>query len=83
MWAYRTPGAGPDDFPVMLQALRVAGGPDECVIELATKTVHGLAHLGWVPTDDGGYELRVAALVKPNGLFGRGSTWPASSRSGT
>lgn len=137
VWAYRTPGAGPDDFPVMLAALRAAGGlnenpavvrllfavrwklgallgwdrpeqgtvsrveslcdrmpsdlrqdaagepvpntpftlvyelHDECVIELANKTVHDLCHLGWVPTDDGEYELRMAALVKPNGLFGR------------
>lgn len=29
VWAFRTPGAGPDDFPVMLDALRVAGGLDE------------------------------------------------------
>lgn len=137
VWAYRTPGAGPDDFPAMLDALRVAGGlnenppvvrflfsvrwklgallgwdeptqglvgraeslrdrlpadlqqdaagepvpntpftmvyelADECAIELANKTVHDICHLGWVPTGDGDYELRMAALVKPNGLFGR------------
>ncbi len=28
-------------------------------------------HLGWVRTDDGRHELRIAALVKDNGLFGR------------
>ena len=44
---------------------------DECAIELANKTVHDICHLGWVPTDDGQYELRMAALVKPNGLLGR------------
>ena len=137
VWAFRTPGAGPDDFPVMLDALRAGGGlnknpplvrflfalrwklgavfgwdkpgqglagrveslrdrlphdlrqdaageavpntpftmvyelHDECVIELANTTVHDLCHLGWVPTDDGEYELRMAALVKPNGLLGR------------
>jgi hypothetical protein len=136
VWAYRTPGAGPDDFPAMVAALRAAGGlnqnppvvrflfavrwklgalfgwdtpeeglarveslcdrlprdlrqdaareavpntpftmvyelPDECAIELANKTVHDICHLGWVPTDDGEYELRMAALVKPNGVFGR------------
>ncbi|WP_122817409.1 DUF2867 domain-containing protein [Nocardioides pantholopis] len=137
VWAYRTPGAGPADFPVMLDALRVAGGlnqnppvvrllfairwrlgavfgwdepraglagrveslrdrlpadlrqeaagspvphtpftmvfelPDECVIELANRTVHDLCHLGWVPTPSGEYELRMAALVKANGWFGR------------
>lgn len=137
VWAYSTPGAGPDDFPAMLKALRGAGGPnentplvrslfalrwklgalfgwddpddglagrvetlrdrlppdlrqdaagepepgtpftlvyelhDECAIELANKTVHDICHLGWVPTDDGEYELRMAALVKPNGWLGR------------
>lgn len=137
VWAYRTPGAGPDDFPLMLDALRAAGGlnenppvvrllfaarwrlgamfgwdkpreglagrveslvdrlphdlrqdaagaavpntpftmvyelADECVVELANRTVHDLLHLGWVPTDEGEHELRMAALVKPNGLFGR------------
>lgn len=137
VWAYRTPGAGADDFPLMLSALRKEGGvsenppivqflfdvrwklggvlgwddprqgllerveslchrlpadlrqdgagttepdtpftrvyelPDECAIELANKTVHTVCHLGWVPNDDGDYELRMAALVKTNGLFGR------------
>ncbi|WP_131739330.1 DUF2867 domain-containing protein [Actinomadura roseirufa] len=28
VWAYRTPGAGPDDFPVMLAAMRAGGGFD-------------------------------------------------------
>ena len=28
VWSFRTPGAGPDDFPVMLAALRAAAGPD-------------------------------------------------------
>lgn len=137
VWAYRTPGAGREDFPLMLTALRATGGPnenpplvrflfavrwrlgtlfgwdtpqeglagrieslcdrlpddlrqessgaavpntpftmvyqleDECVMELANKTVHGLCHLGWVPTADGEYELRMAVLTKPNGLLGR------------
>ncbi|NYI05297.1 hypothetical protein FHU37_002240 [Allostreptomyces psammosilenae] len=26
VWAFRTPGAGPDDFPTMLAAMRAAGG---------------------------------------------------------
>ncbi|MEU6580567.1 DUF2867 domain-containing protein [Nocardia sp. NPDC046763] len=136
VWAFHTPGAGPDDFPVMLAALRAAGGPsgqpllgrflfavrwrlgdlfgwdepgqslgsrvrslrrqlpddlsecpagtpppntpftgvyeidNECALELANKTVHTVCHLSWVPIDNGEYELRMAALVKPNGLFG-------------
>ncbi|MFF1559362.1 DUF2867 domain-containing protein [Streptomyces sp. NPDC058279] len=138
VWSYRTPGAGPDDFSVMLAAISTAGrldrqgpparalfavrrklgalfgwdrpgtgvgarveslrdrlppelretadgsgagagGPfttvyethDESVRELANKTVHTLMHLGWVPAGAGGYELRMAVLVKPNGRFGR------------
>jgi Protein of unknown function (DUF2867) len=137
VWSFRAPGAGPDDFPVMLAVLkaaydtrkeppatrflfavrwklgallgwdtpqaglsrRVASLRDrlphdlaqtandaasctdpftevyqldnEAARELANKTVHDIMHLGWVPTNDGGYELRMAALVKPNGLFGR------------
>jgi hypothetical protein len=27
VWAFRTPGAGPEDFPAMLAAMRAAGGP--------------------------------------------------------
>ncbi|MEV6320560.1 DUF2867 domain-containing protein [Nocardia sp. NPDC051787] len=137
VWSYRTPGAGPDDFPTMLAAMRAAGGPEkqpwpvrflfavrwklgallgwdepsagvgervaslrdrlpadlrdaprgvdnenmplkavyeldmESARELANKTVHTVMHLGWVRGADGDYELRMAVLVKPNGLFGR------------
>ncbi|RBQ22216.1 DUF2867 domain-containing protein [Spongiactinospora rosea] len=135
VWAFRTPGAGPDDFPAMLAALRARTAPkyqsrpvrflfavrwkvgallgwdepgaglggrvgtlcdrlpddlrrapgvkdpnfpftpvyelaDESAQELANKTVHTICHLGWVPNGAGGHELRMAALVKPNGLFG-------------
>ncbi|MER6948454.1 DUF2867 domain-containing protein [Nonomuraea sp. NPDC000554] len=137
VWRYRTPGAGPDDFPVMLDALEAFAGPansglavrflfaarwklgalfgwdkpkaslgarvrslrevlppdisaaadgqavpgtpftrlyvldDEYAMELANKTVHTVCHLGWVPAGNGDYELHMAALVKPNGTFGR------------
>ncbi|MEC3957902.1 DUF2867 domain-containing protein [Nocardia sp. CDC153] len=137
VWSFRTPGAGPDDFPLMLAALRAYAGPakdslavrflfaarwklgavfgwdkpdngfdgrvrslreslppdipasqdnyvvpgtpmtelyvldNESAMELANKTVHTIMHLGWVPGEDGDYELRMAALVKPNGTFGR------------
>ncbi|QIS11192.1 DUF2867 domain-containing protein [Nocardia arthritidis] len=137
VWSFRTPGAGPDDFPAMLAALRATGGPgdqpplvrllfavrwrlgalfgwddpdaaigrripalrdrlpqdlrattdggplpdtpfttmyelhDEAANEMANMTVHTVMHLGWVPAADGEYELRMAVLVKPNGLFGR------------
>ena len=138
VWSFRTPGAGPDDFPRMLAAMRAVGGPGdrsplvrflfatrwrlgallgwdrpsagvggrvaslrdrlpddlraalrgpdsevvpltpvyeldrETARELANRTVHTVMHLGWAETGDGhGHELRMAVLVKPNGLFGR------------
>ncbi|GGV29795.1 DUF2867 domain-containing protein [Streptomyces spectabilis] len=137
VWSFRAPDAGPDDFPVMVKALKTAydnqkdpvavrflfavrwklgallgwdtpraglGGrvaslrdrlppdlartandavpctdpfsevyqlDDEAARELGNKTVHTIMHVGWVRTGDGAYELRMAALVKPNGLFGR------------
>ncbi|MGI5493529.1 DUF2867 domain-containing protein [Microtetraspora malaysiensis] len=137
VWSFHTPGAGPDDFPAMLAAMRASGGlaqqpwparflfalrwkigallgwdkpsagvgnrvtslrdrlPDdirdaprgsdneamplkavyeldmESARELANKTVHTVMHLGWVRGTNGDYELRMAALVKPNGLVGR------------
>ncbi len=137
VWAFKTPHAEHDDFPLMLDALRIAGGPDqqgwatrllfsirwklgewlgwdessegvgsrvpslserlpadlrqavtgtrvgntpfvalyelpdECAYEMANRTVHDVLHLGWVKGQGGDYELRMAALVKPNGLFGR------------
>jgi hypothetical protein len=39
--------------------------------ELSNKTVHCLSHYGWVPDGSGGYHAQAAALVKPNGVFGR------------
>ncbi|OPC77607.1 hypothetical protein B4N89_41605 [Embleya scabrispora] len=43
----------------------------EAARELANRTVHTIMHMGWVRTDDDNHELRMAALVKPNGTFGR------------
>jgi hypothetical protein len=132
VWAFRTDGAGPDDFPAMLAAMQAAGEPsnaatrflfaarwklgeifgwdksktsigsrvpslrerlprdlreapgsafgqftpvyeldNECARELANKTVHTIMHLGWAENARGEHELRMAVLVKPNGLFGR------------
>ncbi|SCF87463.1 DUF2867 domain-containing protein [Streptomyces sp. Cmuel-A718b] len=137
VWAVRTPGAGPDDFPTLLAAMQASAGPakaplpsrflfavrrrigallgwdkpltgagdpvpslrgrlprdlreapgrsdaglaplaslyeldDECALERATTTVHAVIHLGWAPDGIGGHELRMAVLVKPNGLRGR------------
>ncbi|MFE0422629.1 DUF2867 domain-containing protein [Streptomyces sp. NPDC058953] len=44
----------------------------EWVAELANKTVHCLLHMGWVKDEEGdGYHAQMAALVKPNGTFGK------------
>jgi hypothetical protein len=44
--------------------------PREAAREIANGTVHAVMHLGWVEGNDG-WELRMAVLVRPNGLFGR------------
>jgi hypothetical protein len=43
---------------------------DEYAAEIANRTVHGVLHLGWVPSGDGGYRGQMAVLVKRNGIFG-------------
>lgn len=43
---------------------------DECALEIANQTVHGVLHLSWVPDGSGGYRGQMAVLVKPNGLLG-------------
>lgn len=44
---------------------------NEAAAEVSNKTVHGVAHLGWVERDDGRYEGRMAVYVKPRGAFGK------------
>lgn len=43
----------------------------EAAAELSNRTVHGVAHLGWVEREDGSYEGRGAIYVMPRGAFGR------------
>ncbi len=43
---------------------------DECALEIANQTVHGVLHLGWVSDGIGGYRGQMAVLVKPNGVLG-------------
>jgi len=43
---------------------------DECALEIANKTMHGVLHLGWVADADGGHRGQMAVLVKPNGALG-------------
>lgn len=45
--------------------------PDEFAAEIANKTVHGVMHLGAVPTANGETTVQLTVLVKPNGLLGR------------
>jgi hypothetical protein len=45
---------------------------DECALEIANHTVHGVLHLGWVPAGSGFYRGQMAVLVKPNGTLGAG-----------
>lgn len=134
VWAFRAPGAGPDDLATMLDAIRTASArerepflvrvlfavrwklgeifgwddpekaervtsladrlpsdlhqsitgmpvpgvpfthlyelPDEHAMEVANATVHAVAHYSWVRTGPDEYEMRMAVLVKPNGLPG-------------
>jgi hypothetical protein len=43
---------------------------NEWAAETANQTVHGVLHIGGVPDGNGGYRVRMAVLVKPNGLLG-------------
>jgi Protein of unknown function (DUF2867) len=43
---------------------------DEFAAEIANGTMHGVMHLSIVPDGTGRYGVRMAVLVKPNGLFG-------------
>ncbi|WP_445147892.1 DUF2867 domain-containing protein [Baekduia sp. Peel2402] len=46
---------------------------DEFAAEIANQTMHGVMHLGWVPSpnDPERYRVQMAVLVKPNGLVGK------------
>jgi hypothetical protein len=44
---------------------------DEWAAEIANGTMHGVMHIGRIPDQDGGFRVRMAVLVKPNGLLGR------------
>lgn len=43
---------------------------DEWAAEIANRTMHGVAHLGWAPDGEGGYRGEMAVYVRPNGLLG-------------
>lgn len=46
---------------------------EEFAAEIANRTMHGVLHLGWVPSPagDGRHRVQMAVLVKPNGLQGK------------
>ena len=62
----RPSGPSPDDLP--FSPLYMTG--DECALEIANETVHGVLHLGWVPDIGRGFRGQMAVLVKRNGLLG-------------
>jgi hypothetical protein len=43
---------------------------NEWAVEVLSRTVDGVLHLGWVADGTGGYRGQMAVLVKPNGLLG-------------
>jgi len=43
---------------------------DEFAAEVANQTMHGVLHLGRVPDGPASYRVRMAVLVKPNGMLG-------------
>jgi hypothetical protein len=62
----RTEVDGPPIFVSLYQT------HDEWLAEYASKTVHSLMHIGWVPDDSGsGFHAQMAVLVKPNGWLGK------------
>jgi hypothetical protein len=62
----RTEAIGPPIFVSLYQTR------DEWVTEYASKTVHSLMHIGWVPDESaGGYHAQMAVLVRPNGWLGK------------
>ena len=67
---HTVPGRTEVDGPPIFVSLYQTG--DEWLSEYASKTVHSLMHIGWVPDDSGGgYHAQMAVLVKPNGWLGR------------
>jgi hypothetical protein len=60
--------SGPDFDALPFTSLYLLDG--EWAAEIANRTMHGVMHLGWVPTGTGGYRAQMAVLVKPNGLLG-------------
>jgi hypothetical protein len=75
MWAFRTPGAGPDDFPAVLAALRAAGGLNENPPLVRIRHEHNTACAARYPEIAGSSQghptamSRVVRLRDTNGEF--------------
>lgn len=62
----------PPEFEALpFQPLYLTG--DEFAAEIANRTMHGVMHLGWVPSpaDPSRRRVQMAVLVKPNGWTGK------------
>ncbi len=59
-------GPFPEDIPFRPVYLT----HNECALEMANQTVHGVLHLGWVRDEPGRYRGQMAVLVKPNRRLG-------------
>ena len=44
--------------------------PDEWAVETANQTMHGVMHIGWIPSPRGWWRAQMAVYVRPNGLAG-------------
>ncbi|GHE91464.1 hypothetical protein GCM10017786_24950 [Amycolatopsis deserti] len=68
MWSFRTPGAGPDDFPAMLAAMRTTGSlanqPEAAKFLFALRWKIG-ALLGWDDPSSGVGSPRSATGCPP------------------
>ena len=60
--------SGPESSALPFRSLYLT--ENEWAAETANETVHGVLHIGGVPDGSGGYRVRMAVLVKPNGLLG-------------
>jgi hypothetical protein len=60
--------SGPDFVALPFTSLYLL--EDEWAAHVANRTVHGILHIGRVPDRTGGYHLRMAVYVRPNGRLG-------------
>jgi uncharacterized protein DUF2867 len=64
----RAAAPDPDLAPPLFTPLYLVH--DEWAGEIANRTVHGIAHIGWVPVATGGWRGEMAVYARPNGALG-------------